>query len=191
MHPDEYQNIIDTNEEIAKLDEQLRAKRETENTKDKCPPCKMAWPHSVVDDALKRIGDSINKKINDEEWHKILRDPNIGKVVERQWGYYKVLHEGDGYTVKELTILPGKSLSDQRHFKRAEHWLVVKGTLMLHYEYDVPGASLNNAKLSNSQSFFIPQKCWHRPYNEGAEPVVVVETWLGDSTEEDIERRNA
>tara|TARA_R110000824_G_scaffold401673_2_gene613516 strand:+ start:720 stop:1301 length:582 start_codon:yes stop_codon:yes gene_type:complete len=192
MHPDEYQNIIDTNEEIAKLDEQLRAKRETENTKDKCPPCKMAWPHSVVDDALKRIGDSINKKINDEEWHKILRDPNIGKVVERQWGYYKVLHEGDGYTVKELTILPGKSLSDQRHSLRNEHWLIVKGVLQI--DLDVGGnKSRMQISTDNKRDYMqalIKAGTWHRPYNEGTEEVKVIETWIGNSSEEDIERRN-
>ena len=113
-------------------------------------------------------------------------------VVERQWGYYKVLHEGDGYSVKELTILPGKSLSDQRHFKRGEHWLVVKGKLFVAISDQSEMNSfiaIREAQFANN-SLFIPIETWHRPYNDGTEPVVVIETWLGDSTEEDIEKRN-
>ena len=107
-------------------------------------------------------------------------------VVERQWGSYKVLHQGDGYTVKELTILPGKSLSDQRHFKRDEHWLVIKGKLTIGFDKDQGFAS---GVLSVGRTQKIPKEIWHRPYNDGTEPVVVVETWLGDSSEDDIQRR--
>jgi mannose-1-phosphate guanylyltransferase len=109
-----------------------------------------------------------------------------GTVIERQWGHYKVLHEGDGYTVKELTILPGKSLSDQRHFKRDEHWLVVKGKLTIDHDKDQGFAS---GDLSAGRTHKIPKGIWHRPHNDGTENVVVVETWLGESTEQDIERR--
>jgi len=106
----------------------------------------------------------------------------------REWGYYKVLHQGDGFTVKELTIFPGKSLSDQRHFKRSEHWLVVKGTLSL--DFQRPDCSLVKTVSESVEDIYIPQGCWHRPHNEGSEDVVVIETWLGNSTEDDIERRN-
>ena len=120
-------------------------------------------------------------------------------VVERPWGHYKVLHKGDGYTVKELTILPGKSLSDQRHFKRDEHWLVIKGTLMVELQHEKHFGGKRYTALLTDESldqtrdlsyYIIPKETWHRPHNEGTEPVVVVETWIGDSTEEDIERRN-
>lgn len=117
--------------------------------------------------------------------------------VAKPWGSYKVLHEGDGYTVKELTILPGKSLSDQRHFKRAEHWLVVKGILNIDIEYaDFPGVceewQLNSSvdgPTIPGNSTMIQVRTWHRPYNAGTEVVKVIETWIGDSNEEDIERR--
>lgn len=119
-------------------------------------------------------------------------------VVQRQWGYYKVLHEGDGYTVKELTILPGKSLSDQRHFNRDEHWLVVKGTLMVELQHEKQFGGKAYRVLLTGQDrdqgrdladYTILKETWHRPHNDGIEEVIVVETWLGDSNEEDIERR--
>ena len=48
--------------------------------------------------------------------------------------------------------------------------------------------SIINAGFVNN-SLFIDTEVWHRPYNNGTENVVVIETWLGDSSEEDIERR--
>ena len=105
-------------------------------------------------------------------------------VYHRQWGYYKVLTKGDGYTVKELTIFPGKSLSDQRHFKRDEHWLVIKGTLMIDLQseksfsgakYKVLLAALDPEQGRDLSDWTIPKETWHRPYNEGTEEVKVVE----------------
>ena len=41
-------------------------------------------------------------------------------------------HKPDkGYKVKELVIYPGKSLSDQKHFKRSEHWVVIIGSAFI------------------------------------------------------------
>ena len=51
-------------------------------------------------------------------------------VVERAWGFYKVLDVGSGWTVKELEFNESKALSDQRHTYRSEHWHVVKGNIL-------------------------------------------------------------
>ena len=48
-------------------------------------------------------------------------------MVIREWGHYIVLHEGDGFTVKELVINPHSKLSMQRHRHRSETWNIVKG----------------------------------------------------------------
>lgn len=113
-------------------------------------------------------------------------------VCYKQWGHYKVLHRGPGYTVKELTILPGKSLSDQRHFRRDEHWFVVSGALKITLQRD--GETAKTYSLYGEDGFprsiDIRKKEWHRPFNRGKENVVVIEVWLGDSSEDDIERRN-
>jgi mannose-6-phosphate isomerase len=46
----------------------------------------------------------------------------------RPWGSYTVLDDAEGHKVKRITVAPGKRLSYQKHFKRAEHWFVVHGT---------------------------------------------------------------
>ena len=56
-------------------------------------------------------------------------------MTKRQWGHYEVIAEGDGYSVKRLFIQPGKSLSMQRHFKRAEYWTLVSGECHIENEY--------------------------------------------------------
>jgi D-beta-D-heptose 7-phosphate kinase/D-beta-D-heptose 1-phosphate adenosyltransferase len=63
-------------------------------------------------------------KKNSSSW--ILQEWKAPKT-ERQWGYYRVLHEVAGMKVKELTVNPGKSLSMQRHHHRAEYWIVSEG----------------------------------------------------------------
>ena len=115
----------------------------------------------------------------------------MSERVDRKWGYYKVLHQGDGFTVKELTIFPGKTLSDQRHFKRAEHWLIVKGKLSvdLSDENIMDSFTVDRQAGCANNTLYIDLGVWHRPYNDGTEEVIVVETWLGDSSEDDIERR--
>ena len=64
-------------------------------------------------------------KMNSSSW--ILQEWKAPKT-ERQWGYWRVLHEQDKEVkLKELTVLPGKMLSMQKHKDRAEHWFVADG----------------------------------------------------------------
>jgi len=128
--------------------------------------------------------------LDKEEYNKDDFTEEEAETHYRQWGYYKVLHEGDGYTVKELTILPGKSLSDQRHFKRAEHWFVLQGELWVDLEYAKTKKSIYRSAGAHKNTLFITKRTWHRPYNAGNKDTIIIETWVGDSTEEDIERRN-
>ena len=69
------------------------------------------------------IGGS-NKK-NSSSW---ILDEWKTQKTDRDWGYWRVLDDkpNAGYKVKELVIYPGKSLSDQRHFKRSEVWNIYK-----------------------------------------------------------------
>src|ERR1700678_1534654 len=46
----------------------------------------------------------------------------------RPWGYYQSVDHGARYQVKRIVVTPGHRLSLQRHFHRAEHWVVVTGT---------------------------------------------------------------
>src|SRR3546814_770038 len=50
------------------------------------------------------------------------------RIVYRPWGCYNSIDSGDRFQVKRIIVKPGASLSSQKHFHRAEHWIVVSGT---------------------------------------------------------------
>lgn len=109
-------------------------------------------------------------------------------TTERSWGRYTVLDKGDGWQVKQLAFDAGKSLSDQRHFKRSEHWNIVSGELKIELEWATGYNDVWFGKAGDSLD--IPANTWHQATNIGQETAQVIEVWLGSElTEEDIERR--
>ena len=115
--------------------------------------------------------------------------------TERQWGYYRVLHEfSREVKVKELTVNPGKSLSMQRHVGRSEFWFVASGIASV-YTVAYPNDAKRDVgdilvgKFGKHDSTFIPQHDWHMLVNHESEPLTVCEIQYGDNcVEEDIER---
>jgi D-beta-D-heptose 7-phosphate kinase/D-beta-D-heptose 1-phosphate adenosyltransferase len=112
-------------------------------------------------------------------------------TVERAWGRYTVLEhvKDSGWAVKQLEFDAGQSLSDQRHFKRSEHWHVVDGVITMLLE-DRNGKKSEHL-LVPGDSIDIPLGYWHKAINTGHKPAKVIEVWLGkELTENDIERRD-
>ena len=110
-------------------------------------------------------------------------------TTERAWGKYTVLDKGKGWQVKQLAFYPAKALSDQRHFKRSEHWHVVEGTIVMELEY--PNGDRQVKHCYSGDSIDIPENTWHKATNVGQETAKVIEVWMGNKlTEEDIERRD-
>jgi cytidyltransferase-like protein len=142
----------------------------------------------VEDDNLEFIfsvgGDD---KMNSSSW--ILREWKNPKT-ERQWGYYRILHDVPGCKVKELKVEPGKSLSMQRHFKRHEFWHVTEGNCIL--DMKLPsGYSLPPMDLTTFSQVQITQGNWHRLSNPHDTPCRIIEIQYGEvCEEEDIERQN-
>ena len=123
-------------------------------------------------------------KKNSSSW--ILEEWKSPKTI-RPWGFYRVLDHGKGWAVKELTIEPGKSLSDQRHKHRSEHWHVVQGEVTIDTEWQDRKTTIT---VGPQDSYDINNMVWHRPHNNGTEPVKIIETWFGNIlAESDIERR--
>lgn len=120
-------------------------------------------------------------KMNSSSW--ILEEWKSPKT-ERQWGYYRVLHEVPGTKVKELTINPGQSLSLQRHLERAEHWQVSEGRCCVFNE------ELIEHRLNKHDVFEVPAGAWHQLSNPYDKPCHIIEVQYGDYCgEDDIERR--
>jgi len=125
-------------------------------------------------------------KKNSSSW--ILQEWKAPKT-ERQWGYYRVLHEVPGMKVKELTVNPGKSLSMQRHNHRAEYWIVSEGKAVVNSEM-AGGYALPSTVLIPHEEYKVPLREWHQLTNPFEVPVKVVEIQYGDRcVEEDIERK--
>ncbi len=139
-----------------------------------------------VDDIEFVFGVGGENKMNSSSW--ILEEWKAPKT-ERQWGYYRVLHEVPGMKVKELTVDPGKSLSMQRHFKRSEFWIVSDGNADVNR--DMPGGyRLPPVMLKKHDQLDILVKEWHQLTNPYDYPVKIVEIQYGEACdEEDIERK--
>ena len=142
-------------------------------------------PEMIFDDVKFVFGVGGEDKKNSSSW--ILTEWKAPKT-ERQWGYYRVLHEVDGMKVKELTVDPGKSLSMQRHKHRAEHWMVSEGACVVHSMMP-NGYTLPPKELSKHQAFDIPVNEWHQLINPFDVPCRIVEIQYGtECVEDDIDR---
>ncbi len=98
--------------------------------------------------------------------------------VYRPWGWYQTIDRGDRFLVKRICVSPGRQLSLQRHFHRAEHWVVVEGTAEVQLEDKVQLTREN-------ESVFIPMGGVHRLTNPGRIPVELIEVQTGAYLEED------
>ena len=134
-----------------------------------------------------KFGVGGENKANSSSW---ILDEWKTQKTERSWGYWRVLDDKPekGYKVKELVIYPGKSLSDQRHFKRSEDWTVLEGKVQMDTEWlGVKGSILLQP---HDRTFAIGKEVWHKPSNPGTENAHILEVQWGECYEEDIERRD-
>ncbi|WP_119329124.1 phosphomannose isomerase type II C-terminal cupin domain [Cysteiniphilum halobium] len=102
----------------------------------------------------------------------------VGKVYERPWGTYRTIELASGYQVKVITVNPGGQLSLQKHFKRAEHWVVVKGS---------PTFTIGDTKkmYHTNDHVYIEKEEIHRMENTTNSPCEIVEVQIGSYLGED------
>jgi mannose-1-phosphate guanylyltransferase/mannose-6-phosphate isomerase len=105
-------------------------------------------------------------------------EKNLHRKVNRPWGWYDSVDEGERFKVKRIQVKPGASLSLQMHHHRAEHWIVVKGV-----------AEITNGDkvitLTENQSTYIPQGQTHRLANPGSNTLEIIEVQSGRYLGED------
>jgi mannose-1-phosphate guanylyltransferase/mannose-1-phosphate guanylyltransferase/mannose-6-phosphate isomerase len=99
-------------------------------------------------------------------------------LVERPWGSYRSIHNGERVQVKHIVVKPGGRLSLQYHHKRAEHWVVVHGTARVTRGDEV-------TMLGTDQATYIPIGMPHRLENPGDTPVHLIEVQTGSYLGED------
>lgn len=102
----------------------------------------------------------------------------LHREVHRPWGSYDSVDVGDGFQVKRIKVKPGATLSLQSHERRAEHWIVVRGTARVTRNNDM-------FELHANQSTYIPIGAKHRLENPGRETLELIEVQSGDYLGED------
>jgi len=100
------------------------------------------------------------------------------KSSYRPWGFYQSVDQGDRHQVKRITVYPGGRLSLQKHFHRAEHWIVVRGAA----EVTINGAI---KLVHENESIYLPIGCEHRLANPGKIALELIEVQTGSYLGED------
>ena len=118
-------------------------------------------------------------------WKEILKvyDKNKNKYVKkknvyyRPWGRYTNLFNGKEFLIKELFVKSKGILSLQKHYHRAEHWLITQGN---------PKITLNKNIFNKkpNEHIFIPLEAIHRIQNPGKKPVKIMEAQVGSILKE-------
>ena len=98
-------------------------------------------------------------------------------IYHRPWGSYTNLYKGNNFLIKELIVKPKGVLSLQKHFYRAEHWVVTQGK---------PQITLNKKFFSKKpyETIFIPKGAIHRIQNSSHKIVKIMEVQLGSVLKE-------
>jgi mannose-1-phosphate guanylyltransferase / mannose-6-phosphate isomerase len=96
----------------------------------------------------------------------------------RPWGWYQRIDRGARFHVKRIMVKPGASLSLQKHYHRAEHWVVVHGTAEVTVHENV-------TLVHENESIYVPIGSVHRLANPGRIPLELIEVQVGSYTGED------
>jgi mannose-1-phosphate guanylyltransferase/mannose-6-phosphate isomerase len=99
-------------------------------------------------------------------------------TCHRPWGHYRTVDAGERFQVKRITVKPGAKLSLQKHYHRAEHWVVVHGTAMVQRGED-------RMLVRENESVYIPIGTEHRLENPGKLPLQLIEVQSGAYLGED------
>ncbi|MBS7542928.1 mannose-1-phosphate guanylyltransferase/mannose-6-phosphate isomerase [Ancylobacter oerskovii] len=98
--------------------------------------------------------------------------------IHRPWGKYLSIDRGSRHQVKRITVKPGGTLSLQKHYHRAEHWVVVRGTAEVTRNEET-------ILVHENESIYLPIGCVHRMSNPGKIPLEIIEVQVGSYLGED------
>ena len=119
---------------------------------------------------VKKIVDQLNASSRSEA--------TIHREVNRPWGSYDCIDNGQRFQVKRIVVKAGEKLSLQMHHHRAEHWIVVSGTAQVR-------CGDKTFLLAENQSTYIPLGEIHSLANLGKVPLEIIEVQSGSYLGED------
>ncbi len=94
------------------------------------------------------------------------------------WGDWRVLLSEPDFKVKRIEVKPGNRLSYQKHFRREEHWQVVRGEGVV----TLDGAEQT---VTTGACIRIGREQLHRIENRGRDSLVFIEVQRGEYFGED------
>ncbi len=122
-------------------------------------------------------GDKV-KQLVDALKREKRREAIEHKRMYRPWGYYQSIDSGERYQVKRIVVAPGRQLSLQKHFHRAEHWVVVKGAARV-------TRGEEEVTVHENESIYLPIGVVHRLVNPGKIDLELIEVQTGSYLGED------
>ena len=135
----------------------------------------------VTDDAVLAMHRSCAqdvKKLLDQLKSRGRKEATEHRRMYRPWGHYEGLIQGDRFQVKKISVKPGEKLSLQKHFHRAEHWVVVAGTAIVERDAE-------RIMLRENESIYLPLGSVHRLENPGIIALTLIEVQSGSYLGED------
>lgn len=121
----------------------------------------------VNQDQSQDVGTLVKKMIKEGRL-----EPLNPKQVARPWGWYESIAMGQRFQVKQIMVKPGHRLSLQKHFNRAEHWVVTQGTARV-----TVGDHID--LIRENESIYIPMGEVHRLDNPGKVDLLLIEIQTG------------
>lgn len=143
----------------------------------------------IVDEDEKLV-NVLTKKIfhtlllHDIKWDLTKDFSNINEnaidfeIFNRPWGFYKSTLISNFVQSKIITIFPKSELSLQKHRRREEHWVIIKGRGKI-----ILGES--HIEAYPGKYIYIPKGCKHQIINDSNENIIFSEVQLGDYFGED------
>ncbi|HJL57886.1 MAG: phosphomannose isomerase type II C-terminal cupin domain [Pelagibacteraceae bacterium] len=102
--------------------------------------------------------------------------------VDKPWGSYQIIDQGENFVVKKIVVKPYGKLSLQSHKHRSEHWIIVEGRAEVTINDNI-------TTLEPNQNTYIPPETKHRLANNYDKNLILIEVWYGKNLdEEDITR---
>ncbi|WP_296706270.1 mannose-1-phosphate guanylyltransferase/mannose-6-phosphate isomerase [Rhodoblastus sp.] len=135
----------------------------------------------TTDDAVLVLGAQYGDKVKqlvDELKRRKLKQAQEHSRVYRPWGYYQSIDGGDRHQVKRIVVKPGHKLSLQKHYHRAEHWIVVRGAAEVTRDDQV-------TMIHENESIYLPMGSVHRLVNPGKIDLELIEVQTGSYLGED------
>jgi len=101
------------------------------------------------------------------------------EIYNRPWGFYKSTWLSSHAQAKIITIFPESEISLQKHFKREEHWVIIKGKGIV----DIDSKRI---EVASGEYVCIPIECKHRITNTSLKKnLIISEVQLGSYFGED------